>query len=131
MVGSALRAGDHRGAAGAIYAIWPDEPERYLPDALADQLPSGQGVPGSVAGVDLPCKSDDTNDNDSANCKGMTLGLDLQGGSRIVLEADVAGLDVTDEQVCSGLDAAKEIVESRINPFGVSRHRCRSPDVTG
>lgn len=107
-------------AAGATYAIWPDEPERYLPDAIADKLPSGQGVPSTILGVDLPCKSDDTNDNDSANCKGMTLGLDLRGGSRTVLEADVAGLDVTDEQVCSGLDAAKDIVESRVNPFGVS-----------
>ncbi len=107
-------------AAGAIYAIWPDEPERYLPDALAEHLPSGSGVPPSIGALDLPCKSDESNDNDSSNCEGMTLGLDLQGGSRIVLEADVSGLNVTDEQIDSGLDAAKEIVESRINPFGVS-----------
>jgi preprotein translocase subunit SecD len=50
----------------------------------------------------------------------MTLGLDLQGGSRIVLQADVTGLNVSDEQIDEGLDAAKDIVESRINPFGVS-----------
>lgn len=107
-------------AAVAIYAIWPDEPERYLPDALAEHLPSGSGVPPSIGALDLPCKSDESNDNDSSNCEGMTLGLDLQGGSRIVLEADVSGLTVTDDQIDSGLDAAKEIVESRINPFGVS-----------
>ena len=107
-------------AAGAIYVIWPDEPERYLPDAIADALPSGAGIPSTILGVDLPCKADETNDNDSADCKGMTLGLDLQGGSRIVLEADVSGLDVTDEQIDEGLDVAKDIVESRVNPFGVS-----------
>ena len=107
-------------AAGAIYAIWPDEPERYLPDALAEHLPSGSGLPPSIGALDLPCKSDESNDNDSSNCEGMTLGLDLQGGSRIVLEADVSGINVTEEDIDSGLDAAKEIVESRINPFGVS-----------
>jgi preprotein translocase subunit SecD len=107
-------------AAGAIYVIWPDEPERYLPDAIADALPSGSGIPSTILGYDLPCKADDANDNDSADCKGMTLGLDLQGGSRIVLEADVSGLDVTDEQIDEGLDVAKDIVESRVNPFGVS-----------
>jgi preprotein translocase subunit SecD len=107
-------------AAGAIYAVWPDEPERYLPDALAEYLPSGSGIPPTILGYDLPCKSDETNDNDSANCEGMTLGLDLQGGSRIVLEADVGGLNVTDEDIDEGLNAAKSIVESRINPFGVS-----------
>lgn len=107
-------------AVGAIYAIWPDEPERYLPDVIAEKLPSGSGIPPTIAGVDLPCKSDETNDNDSSNCEGMTLGLDLQGGSRIVLEANVAGLNVSEEDINEGLDAAKDIVESRINPFGVS-----------
>ncbi len=107
-------------AAGAIYAIWPDEPERYLPDAIAENLPSGRGIPSTLAGVDLPCKSEESNENASADCKGMTLGLDLQGGSRIVLQADVSGLNVTQEEIDSGLDAAKSIVENRINPFGVS-----------
>jgi preprotein translocase subunit SecD len=107
-------------AAGAAYAVWPDEPDRYMPDWLADRLPSGRGIPSTILGVDLPCKADETNDNPSADCRGMTLGLDLRGGSRTVLEADVAGLDVTEEQICEGLDAAKDIVESRVNPFGVS-----------
>ncbi len=107
-------------AAGAVYTIWPDEAERYLPDALADKLPSGNGIPSTILGVDLPCKSGESNENSAADCKGMTLGLDLQGGSRIVLEADVSGLNVTRESIDEGLNAAKEIVESRINPFGVS-----------
>ncbi len=107
-------------AAGAAYAIWPDEPERYLPDSIAEKLPSGKGLPSTILGVDLPCKSDETNTNPASDCKGMTLGLDLQGGSRIKLKADVSGQDVTQEQIDDGLDAAKDIVESRINPFGVS-----------
>lgn len=104
-------------AAGAIYAVWPDEPDRYLPDFI--DWPSGRGVPSTILGVDLPCKSDDE-ETDSADCRGMTKGLDLQGGSRTVMQADVAGLDLSDEDIDDGLDAAKEIIESRINPFGVS-----------
>lgn len=50
----------------------------------------------------------------------MILGLDLQGGSRIVLQADVAGKNFTTDQIDTGLNAAKEIVENRVNPFGVS-----------
>lgn len=102
----------------SIYAVWPDQPERYLPDAIP--WPSGQGLPSKVGPMTLPCHSDDTNTNDAANCRGMTLGLDLQGGSRIVLEADVAGQDVSAGEIDDGLAAAKEIIESRINPFGVS-----------
>ena len=101
----------------SIYAVWPDDPDRYLPDFL--NLPSGQGIPGTVLGIDLPCKSDDKADeNDAADCKGMILGLDLQGGSRITLQADLQGR--TDIDLDAALDAAKEIVENRINPFGVS-----------
>ena len=106
-------------AAGAIYAVWPDEPDRYLPDFLS--LPSGRGVPSTLLGIDLPCKSSDsTSTNPSNNCRGMTLGLDLQGGSRIRLQADLSGLQVTDAELSDGLDAAKSIVENRVNPIGVS-----------
>jgi preprotein translocase subunit SecD len=102
-------------SAGAIYAIWPDQPDRYLPDG---PWPSGRGVPSEVLGLRLPCHSGPDNENPSANCRGMTLGLDLQGGSRIVLAADLQGepnIDVED-----GMRAAQQIVERRINPFGVS-----------
>ncbi len=106
----------------SIYAVWPDEPNRYLPDFLS--LPSGRGVPGAIAGIQLPCHSKSTgqeaNPNPSSNCRGMTLGLDLQGGSRIVLQADVAGRSVDAAAINDGLNAAKQIVENRINPFGVS-----------
>ena len=106
-------------AAGSIYAVWPDEPDRYLPDWVS--LPSGRGLPSKILGIELPCRSSDSSaTNPAANCRGMTLGLDLQGGSRITLQADVSGLKVDDTQIDEGLDAAKSIVENRINPFGVS-----------
>lgn len=106
-------------AAGSIYAVWPDEPDRYLPNFIA--WPSGRGLPSSILGIKLPCRtSDKTQTNPSANCKGMTLGLDLQGGSRITLQADVSGLKATKDDISNGLNAAKTIIENRINPFGVS-----------
>jgi preprotein translocase subunit SecD len=101
----------------SIYAVWPDEPDRYLPDAVP--WPSGQGVPGTIAGLELPCHSDDaSNESDSADCKGIVKGLDLEGGSRIVMAADLQGR--TDIDVGAALRAAKEVIENRINPFGVS-----------
>jgi len=79
-------------AAGSIYAIWPDEPDRYFPDFL--NLPSGRGVPSEIGGLQLPCHTDDDPENPADNCKGMTLGLDLRGGSRTTLQADPQGQDV-------------------------------------
>jgi preprotein translocase subunit SecD len=101
----------------AIYAVWPDEPDRYFPDWM--DLPSGRGVPSRIAGVNLPCRSTDTSDtNPARDCKGMILGLDLQGGSRITLQADLQGQ--TDIDLDDAMNGAKEIIESRVNPFGVS-----------
>jgi len=106
-------------AAGSIYAVWPDEPDRYLPNAIP--WPSGRGVPSKIGPLKLPCYSTDTSaTNQAANCRGMTLGLDLQGGSRIVLQADITGLNVSAPELSDGMDAARSIVERRINPFGVS-----------
>jgi preprotein translocase subunit SecD len=101
-------------AAGAIYAVWPDEPDRYLPDFL--NLPSGSGVPSKILGVALPCR-DETPSNDSDDCKGMTLGLDLQGGQRITLEADVT-TEIDD--LAGAVADNKDIIEHRINPLGIS-----------
>jgi preprotein translocase subunit SecD len=104
-------------AAGSIYAVWPDEPDRYFPDWM--NLPSGRGVPNEVLGVDLPCKDEEAAEtNDAADCKGMILGLDLQGGSRIRLQADISGQP--DIDLDEAMEGAKEIIENRINPFGVS-----------
>lgn len=48
----------------------------------------------------------------------LHLGLDLAGGSHLVFEADVANLSGEDKQ--AALDAAREVIERRVNIFGVS-----------
>lgn len=46
------------------------------------------------------------------------LGLDLAGGSHVVLEADMRGIVEADR--ASALESAKEVIERRVNFFGVS-----------
>lgn len=46
------------------------------------------------------------------------LGLDLAGGSRLVFEADMSKIPV--ERQASALDGVKNIIETRVNLFGVS-----------
>jgi len=51
------------------------------------------------------------------NLMGLKLGLDLQGGTQVVLEADVAEGQLLD---AGTMDTAKTIVEKRVNGLGVS-----------
>ncbi|MGH7621721.1 MAG: SecDF P1 head subdomain-containing protein, partial [Gemmatimonadaceae bacterium] len=68
----------------------------------------------------LPCHSTQTKEeSNSANCRGMTLGLDLKGGSRVTLEAE-PGPGLSKADVADGINANKQIIDSRLNPFGVS-----------
>jgi preprotein translocase subunit SecD len=46
------------------------------------------------------------------------LGLDLAGGTQITLEADMKGINIPDR--LSALDSAKQVIERRVNFFGVS-----------
>jgi protein-export membrane protein SecD len=46
------------------------------------------------------------------------LGLDLSGGSHLVYEADVSA--VADDQVSESMDALRDVIERRVNLFGVS-----------
>lgn len=48
----------------------------------------------------------------------VRLGLDLSGGSHLVFEADMSGVEASDQ--ASAHEAAKETVERRVNLFGVS-----------
>lgn len=47
-----------------------------------------------------------------------SLGLDLAGGSHVVLEADMK--DIKESDRASALESAKEVIERRVNFFGVS-----------
>lgn len=84
----------------AVIAVWPGSPERYLPDFVP--WPDGSGI--HIGGVER---------------RAMRLGLDLKGGSYVLLEADCTRLPsgVTCDDA---LESAREVVERRINAFGVA-----------
>src|SRR5438046_986740 len=46
------------------------------------------------------------------------LGLDLSGGSHLIYKADVSG--VPSGQVADSMDALRDVIERRINIFGIS-----------
>jgi len=48
----------------------------------------------------------------------FSLGLDLQGGTHLVYQANVDNIPMTDRN--SALDAARDVIERRVNAFGVS-----------
>jgi preprotein translocase subunit SecD len=49
---------------------------------------------------------------------GMSLGLDLQGGTHLVYEADFSGIQPGTEG--DAVEVAREIIEKRINRYGIS-----------
>ncbi len=48
----------------------------------------------------------------------FTLGLDLSGGSYLVYEADTD--DIQENEVSSSMDALRDVIERRINAFGIA-----------
>ncbi len=83
----------------AVVAIWPSEPGKWLPGSVP--WPEGQGV--SIGSFER-----DT----------MRLGLDLQGGTRLLLQGSLP------EDAEGGLDDALEgsvrVLERRVNAAGLS-----------
>ncbi|MBI2829724.1 MAG: protein translocase subunit SecD [Chloroflexi bacterium] len=55
--------------------------------------------------------------------RGMRLGLDLQGGTRIVYQADLSS--IPSEQAASAIDGAISVLENRVNPLGVTESSIR------
>lgn len=82
----------------AMIIVWPDNPGRYLP---GDFWPSG-------AGLRIGSFERET----------MRLGLDLQGGSHLVLQAEPPD-DYTGD-IGEALEVAADVIERRVNAFGVS-----------
>jgi SecD/SecF fusion protein len=82
----------------SIVVVWPDDPDRYLPDG---PWPSGTGI----------------NLGDDFDREAMKLGLDLRGGTHVVLQADTTQFD---GDLDTALDSAKEVIENRVNAFGVA-----------
>ncbi|MPZ22557.1 MAG: protein translocase subunit SecD [Dehalococcoidia bacterium] len=81
----------------AAFVVWPGNPDRYLP---GDFWPSGQGL--TIGDFD---RSE------------MELGLDLRGGTHVVLQADTTNFDGDLDQA---LDSARSVIENRVNAFGVA-----------
>jgi preprotein translocase subunit SecD len=91
--------------------MWPSEPWHYLPGFIP--WPHGQGVK-------IPFIKFDGTDvkNSTLERRAMTLGLDLKGGTRLVLEPDMTnaqGINLDD-----ALNNATKIIERRINQFGIA-----------
>jgi preprotein translocase subunit SecD len=62
--------------------------------------------------------------------RGIRLGLDLQGGTRLVYKADFTSLEeggeaLTESEKASAIDGAILVLENRINPMGVSETNIR------
>ncbi|MEX2237433.1 MAG: protein translocase subunit SecD [Dehalococcoidia bacterium] len=82
----------------AVFVVWPDDPDRYLPDG---PWPSGTGI----------------NLGEDFDRTAMKLGLDLRGGTHVVLQADTTQFDGDLERA---MESAKSVIENRVNAFGVA-----------
>jgi protein-export membrane protein SecD len=82
----------------SIMVVWPGYPQKYLPDWM--DYPEGPLL--EIGGREA-----------------MRLGLDLKGGTYVLTEADVSALPAGTD-VDEAMDGAKEIIEDRINRYGVS-----------
>ena len=85
------------GSVFCLLVVWPSAPSRYLP---GDFWPEGNGF--SIGNYER---------------KTMRLGLDLQGGAHLVLQAEPpAGYE---GNLIESLEVAKEVIERRVDAFGV------------
>jgi protein-export membrane protein SecD/preprotein translocase SecF subunit len=84
----------------AVVIVWPSNPDRYLPDFIP--WPKGHGL--TIGGLDRET---------------MRLGLDLKGGSYILLEGDTSALP-PGSSVDDAMKGVQDIIERRVNAFGVS-----------
>ena len=83
----------------SIYTIWPSEPGKWLPGNLP--WPEGQGV--SIGGFER-----DT----------MRLGLDLQGGTRLLLQGSLP--EGAEGDLDDALEGSVGVLERRVNAAGLS-----------
>jgi protein-export membrane protein SecD len=61
--------------------------------------------------------------------KPFKLGLDLQGGSRLIYEADVANIPAADRN--SAMDGVRDVIERRVNAFGVAEPIVQTSKTSG
>ncbi len=63
------------------------------------------------------------------NSKNFKLGLDLQGGTHLVYRADVSNIDANKRE--SALEGVRDVIERRVNAFGVSEPLVHTSEVGG
>jgi preprotein translocase subunit SecD len=83
----------------AAFVVWPQKPGNYLPGG--DALP---GNPGIHLG--------------NISRQGAKLGLDLQGGTQLTLQADLS--QVPADQQSSAMQGVLNVIERRVNAYGVA-----------
>src|SRR5258708_4362804 len=83
----------------AIFAVWPQKPGKCIPGG--DALP---GNPGIHIGNFVR--------------QGAKLGLDLQGGTQLTLQADLSQIPA--EQQSSAMQGVLNVIERRVNAYGVA-----------
>ncbi|MDP2673998.1 MAG: protein translocase subunit SecD [Dehalococcoidia bacterium] len=84
----------------SVIVVWPNAPDRYLPNFVP--WPEGHGL--KIGGLER---------------RAMRLGLDLKGGTYVLLEADTSRLPPGTD-IGGALDGVKDVLERRVNAFGVS-----------
>ena len=86
-------------ALAALVVIWPKEPNLYLPSAIP--WPEGQGV--TIGGFER---------------KEMRLGLDLQGGTRLLLGATVP--EGTEGEIDDAIEGTIRVLRRRVDASGLA-----------
>ncbi|MYD65742.1 MAG: hypothetical protein F4X26_07175, partial [Chloroflexi bacterium] len=94
-------------AAASLYVVWPSEPDKWLPSAVP--WPEGGGV--TIGDFER---------------KTIRLGLDLQGGSRLLLQASLP--EGAEGDIDDGIEGALRVLRRR--PRATARRMaatCRAP----
>lgn len=89
-------------AVAALVVVWPQAPSSYLPGVIP--WPSNPGIH-----IDLL----------DFHRQGFRLGLDLQGGTHLVLRGDVSKVPAHGDPN-EAVESARHIIERRINAYGVA-----------
>src|ERR1700730_16587974 len=83
----------------AGFVVWPQKPGNYIP--------GGDALPGNP-GIDLGTFAR----------QGAKLGLDLQGGTHLTLQADTS--QITDDQRANPMKGMVNVIQKRVNAYGVA-----------
>src|SRR5919199_5384474 len=90
----------------AAFVVWPQKPGNYIPGG--DVLPGNPGIHiGNFAR------------------QGAKLGLDLQGGTQLTLQADMS--QIPQDQRDTAMKGVVNVMERRVNAYGVAEPQIQKP----